>query len=123
MRIAIPASIILGTFDKQEQRDRVIYTDPLTGKLVVRKGSLSINTIRQFIDEHMSRKLPFQSKYAASKRQASVEGLVAPKYVLKTMRRTAKDAEVTIFYDKNQLLQDILESRGQYELIVQQFVI
>ena len=46
-----------------------------------------------------------------------------PKYVLKSIERLSTASFTRIYFDKNQLISDVIENWGKADLIVQQYVI
>ena len=52
----MPATCIISSSKHQHALDRLIYTDPQTNKLVVKRKLLTIFHVRKFMDEHMKPK-------------------------------------------------------------------
>ena len=54
MKLQIPATAYIGCFETLNTKDRLIYTDPATAKIIVKKISITSQELRKFIDEHMT---------------------------------------------------------------------
>ena len=125
MKFFMPPTAYIGSFDSANVRDRLIYTDPATFKLVVRKQAITMQDLRQFIDNHMQDTCDATNAFMGSRVRSKHkdEGIVAPKYVLKTMEKFGKNAFTRVYFDKNHLIQDCIDSWGQGDMVVQQYVV
>jgi len=88
MQLFIPPTAIIA---KGDSRSRLIYTDPSTGKIVIKKQTLDILDVRKFVDTHM---VPSASALPTSKRgkNRAIESVVPPKYIMKTLDRNSGSA-------------------------------
>ena len=122
MKLFIPPTVYIGAAEYQNAKDHLIYTDPATYKLVVKKIPITIFDVKSFIDKHMNSKDATAALFDIKRRKPKDEGLMAPKYILKILEKHCKGASTRVFFDQNQLIADIIENWGKCDLIVQQFV-
>ena len=116
MTLAIPASIIIG---QSTDKNRMLYTDPYTQKLVVKTGHLSPTMISDFIKNHMNYSgNQLTDMQAKGKRRRETHGVVAPKYIMKLMARGSTNADVQLYYCKSHLLADMMKDWGTRDIIV-----
>ena len=69
----------------------------------------------------MSDPIDYPKKASHSKTKG--EGVFPPKYIFKYMEKRKNDATIRVYYCKNQLIADLIEFWGQFDIIVQRFVI
>ena len=106
MKFFMPPTAYIGSFESANVRDRMIYTDPMTAKLVVRKIAITMQELHQFIDHHMQDTCDATNAFMGSRVRSKhkEEGIVAPKFVLKTMEKFGKNAFTRVYFDKNHLI-------------------
>ena len=120
MKLFMPATAFIGNSELQNTKDRFIYTDPCTQKLVVKKRAITIFHLKHFIDEHMHQMQPPPKPVdkQRGRNKAKPEGIVPPKYILKIIEKTGRDATARVYFCRNQLLGDLSEYWGRCDLIV-----
>lgn len=119
LKMKVPSTAFIGHADYMNTRDRIIYTDPGTNKIVVRRTPLNVFNVRQFIDEHMKdSQLPATSAIDNRRKMNKEKGIIPPKYVLKYMGKHVNDAETLVYYCKNQLIADMIELWGTVDMMV-----
>ena len=74
MKILIPTTLIIGKHETLHSKDRLIYTDKATNKLIIKKEALDIFSARQFIDDHILKNSP---------RNGKIDSVIPPKIILK----------------------------------------
>ena len=97
----------------------MIYTDPITLKLVVKSCDLTPSMIDQFVDTHMSKPISALSKVKTKRRKEI--GVVPPKYIMKLISPRSTMAIEHIFYCKNHLLSELTRNWGsndKWDIIV-----
>lgn len=122
MKLFIPSTAYIGAAETMNSKDKLIYTDPSTLKLVVRRGAIEINTLRNFIDTYMYGKVATPADLGERKRKPKEEGVMPPKFVLKLIPKYASNATTKVFFSKSHLISAVLENWGKEDLVVQQFV-
>ena len=124
LKMQVPASAFIGHADYMNSRDRLIYNDTISNIIVVKKEPLTIFNVKKFIDEHMRDTSGFGKNNDNRRRAADREkGLIPPKYIMKSMRKHDQGATIRVYYCKNQLITDMIEYWGKYDILVQRFVI
>lgn len=113
MKILIPATLIIGRTENMHSKDRLIYTDKATNKLIVKKEAITIFQARQFIDDHILKKNPRQP--------GRVDSVIPPKYILKIVDKSGA-SDTRVFYCKNQLVSCMMEAWGSMDLILQPYI-
>ena len=53
LKVFIPATLIIGRTEHEYTKDRMIYTDKSTNKLIVKKEAITMFKVRQFIEDHI----------------------------------------------------------------------
>ena len=97
----------------------------------MKKQPITIFHIRRFIDEHMPDRLPTTTHFGEasgqslgiSKSKLRAPGVTAPRYVLKLIDKSMRDAVARVYFCKNTLIADLTENWGRCDLLVQEFVI
>lgn len=122
MKLFIPAAAYIGASEYNNTKDRLVYTDPGTFKLIVKKQAVEIDDVKKFIDDHMAEPLSVPQTGARQKKPRD-DGIIPPKYVLKILPKGYRSAETRVYFCKNSLMTDMIEQWGKEDLIVQQFIV
>ena len=127
-RVIIPPSLIVGS--PLKQIDKKIWTDPSTGKVKVVSGVLDQAAIKAFIDDHLSNPVQENSSFnlagmSQMKKRDLESGVVAPRFIMKKIKSHDRSMRYgyDIFYSKAALLEAMNDARGEYDVIVQQYII
>ena len=104
-------------------KDRLIYTDPSTSKVMIKDSPIEgIKDVRVFIEKHIKNNITSaMSANLNLKKKPSSNGVFPPKYILKMVSKDGS-AQTHVYYCKSQLFEDLIESWGTCDLIIQQFV-
>ena len=121
LKIFMPATMIIGKTEYMHSKDRTIHTNPLTNELIVKNSPITILHVKKFIDKHMN-SVASTPQVAPSRQNQKLEGVIAPKYVLKTISKNG-ESDTRVYYCKNLLISEMIENWGTVDLILQQFVI
>lgn len=79
LKMKVPATAFIGHADYMNARDRLIYCDPHSNKLVVRRKPLNVFNLRQFIDQHMKEApVPVTSAIDNRRKINKEKGIVPP---------------------------------------------
>lgn len=122
--------MIIGRSETYNSKDRLIYTDLHTGKIMVETKAISLYDVRHFIEEHIIKREKskeaasalLSSKASKSKRGKLDDGIITPKFILKFVAKNGS-AETKVYYDKNLMLADMIEKWGNCEILMQEFII
>ena len=111
--------MIIGRSDFSNSKDRVIYTDPITNRVVVKSDPIEgISHVRVFVDKYIRKNVTTtMAANSSSKKKVNAKGIFPPKYILKMVNDRGV-AEVNVYYCKNQLFADMIESWGACDLIL-----
>ena len=103
MKLFMPAMAYVGVTEAQNAKDRFIYTDPFTNKLIVKKQPINIFDIKQFIDRHMHvmQAPPKPADKQRGRNKAKPDGIVPPKYILKIIEKNGRDATARVYFCRN----------------------
>ena len=114
LKVFIPATLIIGRTEHLHSKDRMIYTEKSTNKIVIKKEAITIFQARQFIDDHIL-------KNSGPSTQTRTDSVIPPKFILKMVEKSGA-SDTLVYYCKNKLINFMMEVWGSCDLILQQYV-
>ena len=120
LRIAIPATLIVGQNNSQNTRDRLIYTDPRTGLIVVEQKPIILSDVGHFIDEQMAKKERINQTIQNLKNRS--QGTITPNFIVKFVDKLGY-SDARVYFDKHILISDIVDRWGTCDIFLQEFLI